>query len=276
MLSPRSAATPPGRLADLGHVLDELRRRVPHLQVALDPAGAAERREGGWRCEELLSDPAALASALAACGRGAGTENPALIASVFVLAYAYVVLAPAIGCLALAGLLPGCSPADLEVLAPAGRPSSVAFRRVTLRHAGQPLALAQQEEADTALRTLIAEAVEGHLLPLAEAVRRQARVGARLLAGNIVSSAATLFQTMEGSTGPGVVPAGERFVELLPRQLSGQGRFLLVEREGRHAWLFERSSCCLLERLPHGVRCADCSLTPRAERLARHRGATGG
>ena len=36
-------------------------------------------------------------------------------------------------------------------------------------------------------------------------------------------------------------------------------------------WFWERTNCCLFDRLPGAVRCADCSRTPPAARRAAYR-----
>jgi hypothetical protein len=76
---------------------------------------------------------------------------------------------------------------------------------------------------------------------------------------------------MQGCLGDDVEPIGERFFTLAPPEMRGLGSFLVVENGGRRGWFWERTNCCLFDRLPGGVRCADCSLTPTTERRAAYR-----
>ena len=96
-------------------------------------------------------------------------------------------------------------------------------------------------------------------------------IGRRLLWGNIAASAATAFRTMAGCLGSFVEPLGRLFFDLAPPELQGLGSFYLVEIGDRRGWFWERSNCCLIDRLPGGVRCADCSLTPADVRRQAYR-----
>jgi ferric iron reductase protein FhuF len=125
------------------------------------------------------------------------------------------------------------------------------------------------------LRLILATTVEAHLRALVASVRSEIRVGERLIWGNIAASASTAFRTMEGCLGRWVMPLGERFFELAPADLAGLGSFFLVERNGRHGWFWERTNCCLFDRLPGKIRCSDCSMTPRDERRAAYAASLG-
>jgi ferric iron reductase protein FhuF len=96
-------------------------------------------------------------------------------------------------------------------------------------------------------------------------------LGARLLWGNVAASAATAFRTMEGCLGRFVEPLAPRFFALAPSELQGLGSFATVEHAGRRAWFWERTTCCLFDRLPDGIRCADCSRTPPSRRAEDYR-----
>jgi ferric iron reductase protein FhuF len=128
-----------------------------------------------------------------------------------------------------------------------------------------------------ALRWVVDTAIGAHLGPLVDAVRTGLGipVGRRLLWGNIAASAATAFRTMEGCLGPSVEPLGRRFFDLAPPELQGLGSFYLVEKGGRRGWFWERTNCCLIDRLPAGIRCADCSLTPTEQRRQAYRDSLG-
>jgi len=75
---------------------------------------------------------------------------------------------------------------------------------------------------------------------------------------------------MESSLGPWVQHLGHRFFDLCPRQLAGMGSFLQLEHQGRRGWYWERTNCCLYDRLPANIRCGDCVRTPKDERRAAY------
>jgi hypothetical protein len=94
---------------------------------------------------------------------------------------------------------------------------------------------------------------DDNLAPLAEAVRREVRVGRRLLWGNVASA-------MAGSLAA-VARAGlARLDDLIaapwasPPELAALGSWTALPLR------FRRTTCCLYERLPGAGRCGDCSL----------------
>jgi hypothetical protein len=76
---------------------------------------------------------------------------------------------------------------------------------------------------------------------------------------------------MEGCLGPSVERLAPPFFALAPPELQGLGSFRTVEHAGRRAWFWERTSCCLFDRLPGGIRCADCSRTAPGRRAEAYR-----
>jgi hypothetical protein len=82
----------------------------------------------------------------------------------------------------------------------------------------------------------------------------------------VAASAATAFRPIQGCLGPLVAPLAHSFFALVPPPMRGLGSFLVVESGSRRGWFWERTSCCLVDRLPGALRCADCSLTPAADR----------
>ncbi|HVA99752.1 MAG TPA: (2Fe-2S)-binding protein, partial [Acidimicrobiales bacterium] len=101
---------------------------------------------------------------------------------------------------------------------------------------------------------------------LIDATRTHIRVGKRLLLGNVAASSAVAFRTMEGCLGPWVQELGETFFRSCPTELRGLGSFLSLEHGDRRGWYWERTNCCLYDRLPGKARCADCSRTPSEDR----------
>jgi ferric iron reductase protein FhuF len=157
-------------------------------------------------------------------------------------------------------------------------PSQVAFLRPTVMildgGADAVAALPPDSVAITeTLRFVVDQAVDRHLRPLIASVHTGigVAVGHRLLWGNVAAAAATAFRTMAGCLGPHVEPLGERFFALAPPDLHGLGHFIAVENDRTRGWFWERTSCCLFDRLPDGIRCADCSLTPARQRRQAYR-----
>jgi hypothetical protein len=107
---------------------------------------------------------------------------------------------------------------------------------------------------DAAWRTV----VDANLAPLAEAVRREVRVGRRLLWGNVASA-------MAGSLAALARADVARLDDLIaapwssPTELADLGSWT---RTAGGALRFRRTTCCLYETLPGAGRCGDCSLDP--------------
>jgi hypothetical protein len=171
----------------------------------------------------------------------------------------------------MGGAIPSSDPEGFAVAISSGRPSLVTYcePRALLLAEGRtpgPATFAERALVGEALGFIVGDAVEGHLRLLVEAVCSRIRVGHRLLWGNVAASSAVAFRTMEGTLGKWVKPIGERFFEIAPSELQGQGNFLSLEHAGRSGWYWERRNCCLNDRLPKGTRCGDCSLTPPGQR----------
>jgi ferric iron reductase protein FhuF len=228
------------------------------------------------RCQDLIDDPPWLARVIVATGAGIGTDDPVVAASAFVQAYSYRVLTLTVACLAASGVVPDASARRVAVGLARHRPSLVAFHRPRVLVLDPTAATSLPPDSDTitdALGFVVHQTIDTHLRPLVASVRAGlgAPVGARLLWGNIAASAATAFRTMQGCLGPAVEPLGERFFALAPPELQGLGSFFAVEHAGRRGWFWERTTCCLLDRVPGGIRCADCSLTETHRRRRAYR-----
>ena len=258
---------------------------VPYLKAEVGPVTWATAHtegtgaiatDGTWlSCRELIDDPQWLRQVVQASGVAIGTEDLVIAASIFVQGYSYRLLALGVGFATAAGILPDLDPVNLAVGCLRGRIAKVAFMAPTVvdfNHGQGSVgdALCDESVADELVRLILAEAVESHLRPLVTSVRREIRVGERLLWGNVAASASTAFRTMEGCLGRWVMPLAERFFVLAPPDLAGLGSFFLLEQDGRHGWFWERTNCCLFDRLPGKIRCSDCSMTPREERRAAY------
>ena len=258
-----AAASLEAAIALVGASLSYLRAEVgPRPTVA---TGAPVRDDAWVNCGDLLESPHWLAATIRDTGHQLGTEDPVVATSLFVQNYAYRVFTIAVACVTVAGVLPDSSAATMAVSMRAGRPSSLAYLDARVATV-DPASLRHDPDAGEDVVAVLLGVVTTHLSALVETVRATTRVGNRLLWGNVAASCAVAFRTLEGVLGPWVRPLGESFVERSPSNLRGLGSYLLVERDARHGWFFERTTCCLYDRLPGAVRCADCSRTPRDER----------
>jgi hypothetical protein len=235
----------------------------------------AQVEDGIWlACGDLIENADWLGRVFEGTGRAIGTDDQVVAASIFIQGYAYRLLALAVASFTVGGIVPGSAPTSMAIGLGRGRASKVAYCNPTVfelvNGRNLSVALADQPTVDQALMLLLDEVVEGHLRPLIATTRRQLRVGDRLLWGNVAASASTAFRTMEGCLGPWIIPLGHRFFELGPSDLQGLGSFLLIEDDAKHGWFWERTNCCLFDRIPGHARCADCSLTPSPERRAAY------
>ncbi|HEY7948418.1 MAG TPA: ferric iron reductase [Acidimicrobiales bacterium] len=251
----------------LAGALNRVALLVPHLTARIDPA------DGDWMGgAALIDDPAWLGAVIRSTGPEIGTDDPVVAASVFVQGYSYRVLTLTVACMTATGVVPDASAPHLAVGLAKGWPSRVAFLDPAVVVVDGPdhvtVLRSEPDVAAATLRFILERTVDEHLGPLIDAVRTGlgAAIGERLLWGNVAASAATAFRTMEGCLGAWIAPLGEQFFALAPAPLQGLGSFLTVESNGRRGWFWERTNCCLIDRLPGGVRCADCSRTPTAQR----------
>jgi iron complex transport system ATP-binding protein len=225
---------------------------------------------GQWMIgQDLIDDPQWLGEVIRSTGPGIGTVDPVVAASLFVQGYSYRVLALTVACFVTSGVVPDTSAPRVAVALSGPWPSRVTFLAPAVLIADD----ADADRTTRALRFIHETAIDHHLAPLIDAVRSGlgARIGVRMLWGNVAASAATAFRTMQGYSGNAVELMGERFFDLAKPPLQGQGSFRVVESWGRRGWFWERTNCCLIDRLPGGIRCADCSLTPPAQRLSDYR-----
>jgi ferric iron reductase protein FhuF len=243
---------------------------VPYARPGSVPA------EGEWiRCDELVRDSDWLGLVVRASGVALGTDDPVVAASLFVQNYSYRVLTFAIACLTTTGVVPDSADASMSITLAHGRPATVGYTKplaLVTTSAGVAISEVLQGPGTVAAAFdfIVAKGLDEHIAVLIDAVRAQIRVGARLLWGNVAASAAVAFRTMEGCLGPWVQPLGEQFFADGPVALQGLGSFLSLEYAGRRGWYWERTNCCLYDRLPGDVRCGDCSRTPAAQRRAAY------
>lgn len=230
--------------------------------------------------DELVGQPDQLIELIRHCGAQLGTDDDTVATSLFVQSYAYRVLTLAYACVTTSSLLPDSSASDVAVSLTRGRVSTLHYRR------GGALAWADPQRDPAELfrdEALVAEVhhrvvtsiIDEHLGSLIETCRSRVRIGVRLLWGNVAASQAVALSTMEGLCGEWVQRFGEFAVAEAPPQMRGLGAFLLLRQDERRGWFWERTNCCLYDRLPGHVRCHDCSRTPLDERRAAFRASLG-
>ena len=256
--------------ASVSYLRAEIGDLAPHARSGSVP------KDGEWiRCGDLVRDPDWLDTVIRATGERLGTDDPVVAASLFVQNYSYRVLTLAVACLTTAGVVPHSSASSMSITLANGRPSIVGYTKpmalvIGCEESEVSTRLQQSEAISDAFGFVIAHSLENHIATLIDSTRARIRVGARLLWGNVAASAAVAFRTMEGCLGQWVQPLGERFFEIAPAELKGLGSFFALEFAGRRGWYWERTNCCLYDRLPGDIRCGDCSRTPTQERRASY------
>jgi iron complex transport system ATP-binding protein len=271
LTGPEAAAELTKTLARVGELLSYLKADLGPVDLTRPGSGVEEIADGTWlSSHDLVDDAEWLGRVIEGTGRAIGTEDPMVAGSIFVQGYAYRLLALAVACLTVGGVVPASSPEAMAIGLGRGRASKVAYMEPSIfdvcANESASDALSAPAMADRGLSLILEQVIEGHLRPLIAATREQVRIGERLLWGNVAASASTAFRTMEGCLGPWVIPLGHRFFELASPDLQGLGSFLLLNIGERRGWFWERTNCCLFYQIEGHAKCADCSLTPAAQR----------
>ena len=272
----------PAVAIELQRVLDVVRENISYLRATTEEVttvvpGTAVTDDGSFiACDELIADGDWLGTVIARTGQQIGTEDPMVAASLFVQSYSYRVLTLAIACATTCGVVPDSSAASMAIGLKGGRVSQIAYTRpaiLVLDASGESIAttLASPTKLESLFAYIDEHAIDEHLALLIDATRSRIRVGERLLWGNVAASMAVAFRTMEGTLGSWVQDVGTYFVDHAPTPLQGLGSFLTVENEGRSGWFWERTNCCLYDRLPGDIRCSDCSRTAKDVRRSAYR-----
>lgn len=268
-------------MVKLSAALEAVQLTIPYLRATAREvpvvSGPSVPDDGQYMaCDQLIGDPDWLRAVIEHTGDQLGTSDRMVAASLFVQSYSYRVLTLAIACATTSGVVPESSASSMAIALKGGRVSLVAYTQpevLVVPTADQPIStsLVAQAQLESLFDFVHARAVDDHLARLIDATRSTIRVGERLLWGNVAASLAVAFRTMEGSLGEWVQDVGTYFVDHAPTRLQGLGSFLTLENEGRRGWFWERTNCCLYDRLPGDIRCADCSRTPSEVRREAYR-----
>lgn len=208
------------------------------------------RREPGWIPVPVLLDDSApagerLRALVEEMARRLGTTEHWVAGSILFQSWAAHLTSVHVGSVALGGPVPDLAARHLHVrTGPTGG----------LELGADPVIVTDVETGWRRLTT-------AHLDPLAVAVRRQVRIGRRVLAGNVASAMAGSLESLARA---GLAPL-DRLVEepwAQPPPTPAYGTWMRGAGEPRYA----RTTCCGYQRLPGAGRCGDCSLTWRGRR----------
>jgi hypothetical protein len=220
--------------------LDELSAVSPYFSLI----PGAEATDPEWRpVTVMLADTpeaaARLDGAIDNVAARLGARTRWVAASIFYQGWAARLTSIYAGSLALGSAIPDLAAERLRYrLAPTGPVELAAHPLIGL-------------DPDHAWRRII----DDHLHPLADAVRRQAQIGRRLLDGNIASSMAGSLTTL-ARTGQAPLATLIDRPWAQPEDLAPYGEWT-VSAEGPR---YVRNTCCGYEQLSEGWRCGDCSL----------------
>ena len=166
-------------------------------------------------------------------------------ASLLFQGYAARLLSPQVGCLVTKGCVPAVPTAALRWRRP-----DAEIVELGLAAGGGWLG-----PADALAAQALTQSFDGHLRPLAAAIRARVRIPASLLRDNAASALVGALRLADHA-----ITSGWRFLAeraLAHPQLRGSGRISVDEPA------FVRRSCCLYYRVDNGGMCGDCPLTRR-------------
>ncbi|MGV0625505.1 ATP-binding cassette domain-containing protein [Mycolicibacter minnesotensis] len=203
-----------------------------------------------WRTvSQLYSDRELLADAVAHVRERLGTPDLRVAVSTFYLGFAARLWSIGLGGLAEHGLVIDLDPDQLRYAESDGSvrlqlPNPLAWK-------GSP--------SSTPLEPILADRIlDGHLEPLAAAVRRLGPISQRLLHGNAASAALGAARALHRHHGGNLAeePSWE-----LARGLCEDERLAGSVCFDDRGTDYRRTSCCLFYRTSHGGLCGDCALS---------------
>lgn len=225
---------------DVSGSLDAVASLVGHLRARVGDPG-----EDDVVGADLAAFPERLAAEVARTAAGRGSDDPAVLASLWWQAYAYRVAGTTLAAWLLAGAAPDPSAAGTGVGVARSRPSSLLV---------DPTA-----EAVDDLPALVERLFTVHLDGVAAALHASHPIGERLLWGDVEAGVASALGAVEAADG--APPLRDRIEEItaaLPHGIADLGRW--TDLDGR--WHHQRTTCCLWWKTSasKGALCEDCSL----------------
>jgi ferric iron reductase protein FhuF len=217
-------------------LLRELAAIGPHFALVAD--GAADE---GWRpVSALIGRAEELGAVVDEVAARLGTPERWIAASLFYQGWAARLTSVYAGSAALRGAVP-----DLRV-------DRVSYRLTRSGPVELSVAPYESVSVKSGWRCLYDE----HLVPLADAIRRQVRIGRYLLLGNVGSAlAGSLAVLADVRYEPLEALLGRDWAR--PVELAMSGHWVPTPVGPRYA----RTTCCGYEQLDRGGRCGDCSLS---------------
>lgn len=214
--------------------------------AALGPYFALHSGDGshaGWRpVTSVIADGGELAQIIDDIATRLGAAPQWIAASVFYQGWAARLTSIYAGSVVLGGAIPDLAATSLRYRQPPSGPVELLAAPLTAVDAG------------VGWRRLVGD----HLDPLADAVRRQVRIGRQLLLGNLASALAGSV-VMLAHAGHGQLEDLVSQAWAQPAELVRYGRWHTATDGLRYV----RTTCCGFDQLSRASRCSDCSLTRR-------------
>ncbi|MEM0935753.1 MAG: ferric iron reductase [Pseudomonadota bacterium] len=231
--------------------------------------------DGDLQSADGIGDDA-LQGLVAARGKGLGTSEPRVAATLFLQAYAYRIAAPGLALWVQSGLVPDMSASNLLLRFDAeGRPIEVYLR--------DPVVFSDRSftlpDANVrAVPDLTSQAVESiliqHLLPLHDRLRVLYRLGPLLAKGAVASQIGMALTFIDANTTVAwrdVAATAVAFFNASRDQIEGQGRTgdMIVKRLGElEGTTWRRRTCCLVYQAPERDYCGGCPIRKEPDRNA--------
>ncbi|WP_406116286.1 (2Fe-2S)-binding protein [Streptomyces sp. NBC_01014] len=218
-------------------------------------------RAGPWLAADRLADPAGdeLSRLLESERAGSGHRTGHATALTLMAVYAGRVTAAAVLHWALYDEVPDMRSGNVLL-----RPAAHGIAGVRVRRSRLLVPRAGEDPVRLLHRTVL----DGHLLPIADALHRRTRAGLRQLRGGIAHGCATALCAY-GAQVDLLAARWRQFADTAPGGLAALGEVARVRRspDGPERLVYLRNTCCLYYTSAEAVRCASCCLTSREERL---------
>jgi hypothetical protein len=121
---------------------------------------------------------------------------------------------------------------------------------------------------DAMFEVLIAGLLDGVVPRIIDAARAGVRVGSRHLWGNVALAIANTLTTISGEVGSRADRDRSRLLAARPELEPTIELLEVLDGAGRELTFAIRRTCCLVDRVPGGMRCATCSLEDRSRAIA--------
>jgi hypothetical protein len=121
---------------------------------------------------------------------------------------------------------------------------------------------------DEMFEVLVAGLLDGVVPRIIEAARAEVRVGSRHLWGNVALAIANTLTTISGEVGARADRDRARLLAARPELEPTVELLEVLDGAGRELTFAIRRTCCLVDRVPGGMRCSTCSLEDRSRAIA--------